>query len=145
MKLVTIHHVIENRHYINCYYIIYQKISLKFIFFIASILSIRLIPTRTSPRNPSFPIILISILKHHPINHCRQLKNEGNWECKKSKTNFQCKMDYINELKTEIYEGGEGPLGWQAVAYGKKLEAPTIKISGLVSLPKSIVSTLNFK
>ncbi len=75
MKLVTIHHVIENRHYINCYYIIYQKISLKFIFFIASILSIRLIPTRTSPRNPSFPIILISILKH-PINHCRQLKNE---------------------------------------------------------------------
>ena len=54
-------------------------------------------------------------------------------------------MDYINELKTEIYEGGEDPLGWQAVAYGKKLEAPTIKISGLVSLPKSIVSTLNFK
>ena len=69
----------------------------------------------------------------------------GNCECKISKINFQYKMEHINEFKMDIYEGGDSQLGWQVVAYGKKLEAPTIEISGLVSLPKSIVSTLNFK
>ena len=41
----------------------------------------------------------------------------------------------VEDQQVDIYKGGESPLGWQAIAYGKVVPAPTATVRELKTLP----------
>ena len=79
--------------------------------------------------------------------------NEGLDVVQKDKCTWQINFDQIEgkftvntsqKIETNLYRGGNSPLGFQVKTYGCRNPAPTLEVAGTVSIPMEIEYILTF-
>jgi hypothetical protein len=71
-------------------------------------------------------------------------KDECTWQINLEQIEVKFTVNCSQKIETNLYRGGNSPLGFQVTTYGCRNPAPTLEVAGTVTIPMEIEYLLNF-